>query len=425
MRIGQIARIVVTLCVAAALAGCSLVESQFADSPGVNGASAVNCATELAAYSLPKTNIEIAVASGDGSLTVTPVVRSDRNFQYCLEFSTSPLADEGVQVKFNKGSEATATPFLQSISSNSVDETALVIRKLIRLGYNIAVAASVNREAHTAAPAVAAAPVIVPFDFEVDPFDGAEMAARNAQLAAADNYCVVLEGFSFKLGTVQQYCSDPVGTANAEATALAVPYTDGRDLISRNTPGIYFRPRAMFTVDVYQRPGRGGKWTLLKNKPMPFENISPVLSAGVDRAFFATEKVALVFNDGDLQQVCVQKGSEAVGFISIPIEVVYAVVGFPAAVIKAQVSSSQSYQALYQARQNLVNTQLQSIQYLQAVALGQTATAPTASGTVTIPGATAPTGLTDYTGNVLSTPTYVPVEAASASCNAASGPVTP
>jgi hypothetical protein len=65
-----------------------------------------------------------------------------------------------------------------------------------------------------------------------------------------------------------------------------------KDLAPRGVRGIYYRPRAAYSMSIYVKddPGGGQKWRLGKVQPMRMENISPVIALGVDRALFAARQ---------------------------------------------------------------------------------------------------------------------------------------
>jgi hypothetical protein len=83
-------------------------------------------------------------------------------------------------------------------------------------------------------------------------------------------------------------------------------------------------------------------------------NASPVLSIGVKRANFTKRQTTLVFDRGTLTDVAIDKGSEAEGFVVIPLAVAKAIVDIPAQIVQVRIADVQSHAALIQAQGNLV-----------------------------------------------------------------------
>jgi hypothetical protein len=85
-------------------------------------------------------------------------------------------------------------------------------------------------------------------------------------------------------------------------------------------------------------------------------NLGPILSIGVERALFATRDTDLVFNQGVLTDVSIDKKSELVGFVRIPLAVAKAVVGVPAQILQIRIADTRNQTALINAQGELANT---------------------------------------------------------------------
>jgi hypothetical protein len=151
---------------------------------------------------------------------------------------------------------------------------------------------------------------------------------------------------------------------------------------------------------------------------MQFENASPVLSIGVDRTLFTLKQIALIFDKGSLQNVCIFKKSEAVEAIKIPLQVVQAIAALPTDILQIQYDNISKSSALTKAEYDLINSQKKVIAAQNAAPNG-TVAAPTnqLSGPETFQ---IPAGLTDSSAPTLPTDAL----ALSNACNLA-GRATP
>lgn len=374
------------LAAGAALTGCSVVGSapmvEYTQVSGVHSAASgpLPCATRLGSYSLPKSLLHVVVLqpSGGGvnSVRVEQPIKKvpDNRHTYCLDHLASAFADDTVRVfkekltaqgtDFNVGTEA--TPFLQLVASNAVDQTATIIRKVIRTAFILISGNPSFAGARSAVGGGGASEVIR--DLTFDPFDQEEVAEINQSIAPL-GFCVVLGDYSYDADaiSIDAYCAAPQTEEKHHPSRTAEIAASQRYLIPKPKSGIFYRPRANYPVSVYVKgdPGGSERWRLAQMQYFAFENISPVISVGVDRAVFATRRTGLVFKDGVLTDVCLAKGSEAAGFVNIPLDVVYGVIALPTQTIQASVNSNKTRKDLITAQNDLVAAQKAYIAYLK------------------------------------------------------------
>jgi hypothetical protein len=360
----NIVRASVVLLFAGALASCMTVAESVViyETPTANGAPGSSCHTKLGSYSLPKTflhfHIDMVTTPGspkkDYALTdVSPMVKADTRRTYCLDYLASAFADDLVTVTRSSDVSGDSQQLLRTVSSSAVDQTAIIIRTLIRAVFT-ALSATL-RAGSTDAVSEAVA------DFTFDPFNQAQSAVINERIRHF-GFCFVLESFTFGPQTrdnVQSYCRNPIGMT-ARPTEFATRYAayEATD-IPPATPGIFYRPRANYELSIYAKddPGGPGPWLPRRTMPVSLENISPVISVKIDRAAFTEKQIGLAFVQGDLAQVCIYKKSELVQFALIPLEVVKSIAALPTQMLQVQYDQITQSQALVAAENKLLQSQ--------------------------------------------------------------------
>ena len=126
-----------------------------------------------------------------------------------------------------------------------------------------------------------------------------------------------------------------------------------------STPGIIYRPRKAYLVNLFGKRDPKGlePWLMIQSQQVAFENLSPVFSIGIDRALFAERRTAMIFDDGALKTVCTTKGSEILGFIEVPLEVVRSVVALPSQILKVDMDEVRNRTKLNQAQAEVLKLQ--------------------------------------------------------------------
>src|SRR5262249_33614448 len=120
--------------------------------------------------------------------------------------------------------------------------------------------------------------------------------------------------------------------------------------------GLLYRPRIAHKVVLMSKgdPGGRDRWVPYLTKRVEMPNISPVLSFGIQRALFTNRVTTVYFDQGVLTDVSVNKGSELLGFVSIPLVVAKAVVAVPAQIIQFRILDTQNQTALLNAQGQLI-----------------------------------------------------------------------
>ena len=172
--------------------------------------------------------------------------------------------------------------------------------------------------------------------------------------------CILLGHYSYnpEQTTPDKYCDNPLGQAKAAPTIvpeLTLPLMT----LEPSTPGIIYRPRKAYLVNLFGKRDPKGlePWLMIQSQQVAFENLSPVFSIGIDRALFAERRTAMIFDDGALKTVCTTKGSEILGFIEVPLEVVRSVVALPSQILKVDMDEVRNRTKLNQAQAEVLKLQ--------------------------------------------------------------------
>jgi len=312
------------------------------------------CHSALGYYYLPRTLLSLQVKADKTApqqvVTAWGVeTHADRNQAFCLDYLASPTSVDNVVV------QRTEEGLLTSINASVEDRTPAIITSLVQTAENLAIAGARS----TAVPGQ-----IETLNIQFDPFVWEELMLAKAELRRFD-MCLYVEGFSFPTEGMTAAEVRAAAGRWCSTDAHATPRYDPRGYTFATLPvppavmrvGILYRPMATHRVVILRR--KSGVWELYQNKRVEMPNASPVLSIGVQRAMFTTRQTSLLFNNGTLTDVAIDKKSEAEGFVVIPLAVAKAITDIPAQIVQVRLADVQSHAALIQAQGNLVNATAQ------------------------------------------------------------------
>ena len=376
-------KIPVALTLLWALSSCSVVGSKSTATYSVAAQGSVSsfgvrCKSKLGSYSLPRSEVTITITTSDRiNFAMTSPVASvvpDREHTYCLDHLSNIFADDAVWVRKEVAQDPGAaessrvgkhSPYLQLVASNAVDQSVTVIRKLIRAVFLLISNDGSFSDGRSLGINAAPTPTTVA-RHSFDPFDQYELAEVN-QAIKRYGFCLVLDGYSHSdwvsAGT---YCNAPQQTVQHKPSKKSKMVMNQRYVTKKPVSGIFYRPKTSYRMLTFtnQDPGGRTKWHLSHMTKLSMENISPVISVGVDRALFTKQKVALIFEDGLLLNACLARGSAALQAVQIPLDIVYGVIALPAARINAALNASRTRQQLIAAEQQYIIAQREYIDYL-------------------------------------------------------------
>ena len=316
-----------------------------------------------------KTAIESQeIKSQDRTFEIKAMPRLGRNL-YCLEFLDSQFHSDDIRVlrsvetddNSQKKSLQKNVGLLQVITNKTTDFSGVILRKIVRTIFT----AISGKPGFTPVPgrvfieSTGGKKYLTELELEFDPLDPHDLANANDQLASF-GVCVSLGSYSFdeKKATINDYCNAPGSTATS-SPSKAPELVRPMHKFPSNTPGIFYRPKLNYSLSIYSKkdPSSGDPWRLSHSERLGLENLSPVFSLGVNRTLFSQQRTALIFNDGILDSYCTTKGSEALGAIEIPLEVVRSMVALPTQILQVQVDEVQAQQQLDEATSRTVALQ--------------------------------------------------------------------
>ncbi len=357
------------------MAGCQVMDSSISYDIRPDGSQARRCNSGLGSYSLPFSTIKVKVVQdykdtnpiGRPRLAVFgPEPHPDPKHLYCLDFLENAFSDDLVTVAYsgqgdtsNLPSSPAATGMLSLIASKNVDQTGEVIRNLIRA---IFVLASRNPQFSLGrqAPADGVVTVIMT-EQSVNPFDLAAMSALNRSLHEY-GYCLTLGKYTYDVDRLKPdaYCENPDISRQAGAGPPFLEAASSQKYLVEKLPtGIFYRPRQPYSLFVHVRddPDIGGPWELRKIDTVMLENISPILVLRVNRTIFAEYRTALAFDNGNLLDVCIGKGSEVAGGLEIPLDIIYGLVSLPGEVIVQEIERKRHTIEFLEKQRELIDLQ--------------------------------------------------------------------
>jgi hypothetical protein len=372
---------VAILVVGALLAGCQVIGSsiEYAELP--DGSRQQTCSSALGSYSLAYSTIEIKISQdfktdntpqGGAYLSaLTPKRHPDPKHKYCLEFLEAALADDKVDVYYSGPrstnsagtAAANAKDLLQLIVSKNVDRTGEVIRKLLRLIF-IVVSGDPDDSFGRAASGTTQRTMT---EQEFDPFDVTALMRLNESIREY-GFCLTLGKFTYDVEAItpDQYCNNPGQALRDLGRSRHLEAAKNQHYLKEKLPtGIFYRPRQSYPLFVFVRDDPAvGPWKLRKVETVLLENISPIMVLGVNRTLFAKHRTAMAFDDGDLLDFCVAKGSSVEGFIQIPLDVIYGIVSLPSVTISAELALKGKQIGLFEAQKKVIEAQSAYLDFL-------------------------------------------------------------
>lgn len=369
-----------------ALASCQIMKSSQKTVTLGDGTKVISCSSTLGSYSLAYSTVAVEVMQyykdgvpvSDYILNLrSPRRHPDNNHRYCLDFGENGFSQDKVKVFWGSsaGSAATATTaattgtsndLLAAVMSKSIDNTALIFQKIIRAIYAVVSGNAQFDPSRNTSIAADAKKVVKTFP-EFDPFRPDELVALNEELESY-GFCVSMGEFTHADHiSGSNYCNNTSLSLSDNGKSTLLEYSKGQALRVDELPeGILYRPRQQYQINIYSRNTRPGssKWILRQSEYIGLENISPIISLGVTRAMFAEKRIVIAFDNGDLVDFCVAKGSEAKGAIEIPLEIVSGLIALPGQTIVAQINKKNGKQELLAAQNTLIGLQNDYIKFL-------------------------------------------------------------
>jgi hypothetical protein len=357
MRLAHGLRLLIVIAAATAAATCTKVIETVPFEPPTSAYAPTPCHSALGYYFLPQALLVVSAnsdSSQSSAPTVTlsspPVTIADRLQAFCLDYLASPTSIDVVSV------DRSAQGLLQRINSNVEDRTPAIAQALIQTAENFAIAAGRGTPATSS-------PVADSLNIQIDPFSWNDLMLAKKSLRRF-GFCLYVEGFSFDTTGLSAREIRKRANAWCSKSADSTPYFENPIMAYATLPvspeamrgGVLYRPKTTHKIVLMRKtdPTGPGSWELYQTKRFDLPNASPILSIGIERALFTTRTTTVNFNDGTLTDVAIDKDSEAVGFVAIPLTVAKAITDVPAQILQLRLADTQSQIALVNAQGNLL-----------------------------------------------------------------------
>lgn len=296
-------RILLTLLLGSWLPGCAMVTSSHLPT-GVPSRS-----TSAAYYFLPKADLHVQLKRAGNGVQLAYLddmhLVPDESQLYVLNYNPSPLSDDSVDVQLGTNG------LLQKIESSAEDKTGAIILKLVEAG----------KEAFKAAALVGGVG-IGEGDFIFAPEDVEHVNQEVANLS---------RGASLRIEI-----SPPV----PQGAVSGVQECEG---------GVCFRPLVAHRVSFV------ANGVPVESHVILIPNGAPILSLPIRRAAFVKKVTNITFEDGILKEVHLEKPSEALGFMDIPVGIAKAISSVPGELLQLKVDYVKQDTALLQEQKNALD----------------------------------------------------------------------
>ena len=341
-----------------------------------------DCQSDLGSYRLPMTYLKVVIdteydpSTGrvhDYVYQIQPVVRGS-NHVLCLDYFSNPLSRDTIKVQRavrKTNEEIVDQGLLQYVSSNAIDFSGIVLKKISRIFF---IARSGNSGFQPFLTVKAAdekgdekKASYLAVTIELDPLSPAQLAEANARFVQF-GLCMTLGRYSYDIAQLDAnaYCDSPIANEAANRTGVTT-ILEKQKPFPANFPGIAYRPRLDYDLYIYTKTDPTGPepWTLREVRPIALENKAPVFSLAISRAVFAERRTVLAFDQGTLTGFCVSKSSEGAGFIEVPVEIIRSIVALPTQILQVRIDEANGQAELNKIHAETIALQTKLIRFEQ------------------------------------------------------------
>lgn len=295
-----------------------------------------------ASYFLPRGVVDITISrdkDGNHSMTVSNVTfLPDPNHFYRIDYNDSIFSTDVVTI------QTTSTGLLLSVATKTTDEAGALVKKVVELATEAAKAAVI---------ALREPPGLEPKPFKItltiDPTDPKQKELVNKTLGSKGG------NLSFSVSPL---------------SSILVDKTNKMKCLS----GICYRPAIPYLLKLSDSD------TVVAQTLVLLPNDAIIASIDVNRRAFIANTTNITFSNGMLTKLELDKPSEAVGFMGIPIDVAKAIVSIPSAIfdfkvtlitgetrlIAAQNANLSAQAALIATQKKLLDAQTEALEQLMA-----------------------------------------------------------
>lgn len=307
-----------------------------------------------ASYFLPRRKLSIDVEQFTGTADnrvyfnlkiddeLIPTSKLDE--KHCLHFVNSLTSADKVAV------ERTTRGHITRIFSNADDQSGDIVTGVVDTIIEGIV--GIQRSAQLEG-AAGGSNVIARYAF--DPFIRQDMTEINHALSRF-GFCIYLDTASddFAPAWGPAICGQHSNRPVIHKTKVDQASNETEE--PKRTNAIYYRPLISHKLIVLKRadPGSRDRWEFDRIQTIDLPNGTPVIGVQVERSLFVERKTELMFDNGVLVNVNVDKESELNAFLDVPLKIVQSIASIPTATIRVRVSQNNNRAKLINANNALI-----------------------------------------------------------------------
>jgi len=195
------------------------------------------------------------------------------------------------------------------------------------------------------------------FSADFDPANPAQAAANNFGLKDF-GFCLLLNDGAVDLRDRDAYCDDPMGYAASKA--WNVRKSEKFQGYVSYSEGLLYRPRLNYTLYVFKKADRKGArgWHLDGQHVVSIANLAPMISVGVKRTLFADRNTVVEFDRGALVNIAINKKSELVNALDVPLSLVKRIGALPTNIVKVRIRQTDAMQQLAIKQRELLEAEI-------------------------------------------------------------------
>jgi hypothetical protein len=314
-------------------------------------------------YMLPRTifSLELKIADKVPTLHLSKTVETDPRGRMLYRFEPSIASHDLLEVVTDEAG------LLTSISSDTHDKTGEIAVKIAELIYTVA-----TKGASGPVPAALPGdvPQTTPFKASYDPLNPIEVAPVRRRLAELD-HCILVGDET--LAPPNSVCAKARPQAMGPIAALEAPIA-----YAHRYPGIFYRRAIPTPIRIYKREPVGDKghkeWKLLFSGNELLFNQSDLYEVKIDRYAFVKGVTTITFVNGSLQKINLNKPSEALEVVSVPVRILKLAFSIPGAALAKDKQLVDAETALLESQAKKISAEAQLVK-LQLQRAGQGAVA--------------------------------------------------
>jgi hypothetical protein len=319
---------------ALAVAGCSATLGSYTDTPSERIEGLLQ-----GPYFLPRSVFNIAVTQTDKGegFTISKKTEADPSTRLIYKLEPSEFSDDVIEVTSNEAG------LLTKITSDTTDRSGDIAIKIAE-----AIFAGVTQS--SSGPSVTDFPeggLATFFAASYDPFHPKEAADVRERLRnAGTGYCILV-GDEVRRGVA--LCDGSKGNPT--------PYVAPALGYAERYPGIYYRRAVPTPVRIYRRDAATKKWLPYWIGSESLFDQSDLYEVKIDRTAFVRKQTTMVFSNGSLTNIKLEKPSEALAFVGIPVKIARIAFAMPLAGLQRDTGLLEAETKNLEAQSKLINTQ--------------------------------------------------------------------